>query len=108
MPVRLNSAVYYTDYKDLQKSGTDAYVPPNSLSPVPQLGEAIFNVGKAWVAGFEMDATVQPFTGFTFVGTLGYKRGKYQTFDMLYAGLQQQKTCSSGQRPRGSRLAQVR
>src|SRR3546814_20782519 len=63
-----------------------------------------FNVGKAWVAGFEMDATVQPFTGFTFVGTYGYTRGKYQKFDLLYAGATQQKDCSGGQRQSGDVL----
>ncbi|HET8881634.1 MAG TPA: TonB-dependent receptor, partial [Solimonas sp.] len=104
IPARINSAVYYTDYKNLQKAGSDAYVPPNSLSPIPQLGEAIFNVGKAWVAGFELDATVEPFTGFTFVGSYGYTRGEYQKFDLLYAGATQQKDCSGQQRQSGDLL----
>jgi iron complex outermembrane receptor protein len=104
MPVRLNSAVYYTDYKNLQKAGSDAYVPPNSVSPVPQLGEAIFNVGKAWVAGFEMDATIQPFRGFTFMGSYGYTRGVYQKFDLLYAGATQQLDCSGQQKQSGDVL----
>src|SRR3546814_15578758 len=51
-----------------------------------------------------MDATVQPFTGFTFVGTYGYTRGKYQKFDLLYAGATQQKDCSGGQRQSGDVL----
>ncbi|MDB5973116.1 MAG: TonB-dependent receptor [Hydrocarboniphaga sp.] len=104
MPVRLNSAVYYTDYKNLQKAGSDAYVPPNSVSPVPQLGEAIFNVGKAWVAGFELDATLQPFHGFTVLGSYGYTRGVYQKFDLLYAGATQQLDCSGQQRQSGDVL----
>ncbi|NGY05003.1 TonB-dependent receptor [Solimonas terrae] len=104
IPARINSAVYYTDYKNLQKAGSDAYVPPHSLSPVPQLGEAIFNVGKAWVAGFEMDATIEPFTGFTFVGSYGYTRGEYQKFDLLYAGATQQLDCSGQQRQSGDVL----
>ena len=104
MPMRLNSAVYYTDYKNLQKAGADAYVPPNTVSPIPQLGQAIFNVGQAWVAGFEMDATLQPFHGFTFVGSYGYTKGKYTQFDLLYAGATQQLDCSGQQRQSGDNL----
>ena len=104
MPARLNAAVYYTSYEDLQKAGADSYVPPNSVSPVPQLGQAVFNVGKASVAGFELDATLQPFTGFTVVGTYGYTHGKYQKFDLLYGGATQQLDCSGEQKQRGSVL----
>ena len=35
MPVRINTALYYTDYTNLQKAGTDSYVPSNTLSPLP-------------------------------------------------------------------------
>lgn len=104
MPVRLNSALYYTDYDDLQKAGPDSYVPPGSINPIPQLGQAVFNVGKAWVAGFEIDATVRPFQGATVVATYGYTRGEYEKFDLLYGGATPQLDCSGEQVGRGNTL----
>ena len=101
MPVRFNSAVYYTKYSDLQKAAADSYVDPNNPSPVPQLGQAVFNVGKAWVAGAEVDMRIQPFRGFTFIGSYGYTRGKYQEYTLLLGGATQQLDCSGQQRSRG-------
>lgn len=94
MPVRLNTAIYYTDYTDLQKASIDAFVDQQNPSPVPQLGQAIFNVGSAWVAGFEMDLTMQPFPGFTFLGTYGYTRAEYEEFSFVYNGATPQLDCS--------------
>lgn len=94
MPVRLNTAVYYTNYTDLQKASIDAFVDPSNPSPAPQLGQAIFNVGSAWVAGFEMDLTVQPFPGFTVLGTYGYTRAEYEEFSFVYNGATPQLDCS--------------
>ncbi|PTU30462.1 TonB-dependent receptor [Stenotrophobium rhamnosiphilum] len=102
IPARLNSAVYYTSYTNLQKAGIDAYVPPNSVSPVPQLGQSIFNVGKAWVAGFEMDLTLQPTEHFSFVGTYGYTRAAYQTFKVDYTGATPQLDCSGQEKGAGN------
>lgn len=104
VPARVNSAIYYTSYSDLQKAGTDSYVPPNSVNLLPQLGQAVFNVGKAWVAGFEMDATIQPFTGFTLVGTYGYTRAQYQQFTLLYGGATPQLDCTGQQVSSGQTL----
>jgi iron complex outermembrane receptor protein len=97
MPLRLNTAVYYTNYTNLQKAGTDSYVPPNSLSPLPQLGEAIFNVGKAWVAGAEVDATIQPMRGLNLSATYGYTRARYSQFTLLYGGATPQLDCTGQQ-----------
>lgn len=102
IPARLNSAVYYTNYSNLQKAGIDAYVPPNSVSPVPQLGQSIFNVGKAWIAGFEMDLTLQPTEHFTFVGTYGYTRAAYETFKIDYTGATPQLDCSGQEKGAGN------
>jgi len=104
MPVRLNTAAYYTKYDDLQKAGPDSYIPPNSVSPLPQLGQAVFNVGQAWVAGFELDATIRPFPGFTFIGTYGYTRGEYKKFDLLYGGATPQLDCTGQLKRRGDTL----
>src|SRR3546814_541022 len=47
MPVRLNSAVYYTDYKDLQKSGTDRSEEHTSeLQSLMRISYAVFCMKK--------------------------------------------------------------
>ncbi|WP_348675708.1 TonB-dependent receptor [uncultured Abyssibacter sp.] len=94
LPLRVNSAVYYTDYTGLQKASIDAYVDPDSPSPVPQLGQSIFNVGSAWVAGFETDITIQPLPGLTLLGTYGYTRAEYEEFSLFYSGASPQLDCS--------------
>jgi iron complex outermembrane receptor protein len=94
IPVRVNSAVYYTDYTGLQKGAMDAYVDPNSPSPAPQLGQAIFNVGSASVAGFEADVTIRPLRGVTVMGTYGYTRAEYRDFSFVYRGATPQLDCS--------------
>jgi iron complex outermembrane recepter protein len=94
MPVRLNTAIYYTDYTDLQKAGIDAYVPPNSVNPVPELGQSIFNVGSAWVSGLELDVTIQPWQGAALIGTYGYTRAEYKDFKLDYTGASPQLDCT--------------
>jgi iron complex outermembrane receptor protein len=97
MPVRINTALYYTDYTDLQKAGTDSYVDPGSPSPLPQLGEAIFNVGKAWVAGAELEGMIQPLRGLTLSASYGYTRARYTQFTLLYGGATPQLDCTGQQ-----------
>ncbi|MFA5941116.1 MAG: TonB-dependent receptor plug domain-containing protein [Sinimarinibacterium sp.] len=94
MPVRWNTAVYYTDYTDLQRGTIDAYVDPDNPSPTPKLGQAIVNVGQAWVAGLETDLTIQPFSGFTVLGSYGYTRAEYTDFSLLYQGATPQLDCT--------------
>ena len=94
VPVRLNTALYYTDYTDLQKAGIDAYVPPNSVNPVPELGQSIFNVGSAWVSGLELDLTIEPWQGASLTGTYGYTRAEYRDFKLDYTGATPQLDCT--------------
>ncbi len=104
IPLRLNSAIYYTDYTDLQKAAPDAYVDPDNPSPVPQLGQGIFNVGKATVAGFEMDITAQLLEGLTLVATYGYTDAEYKEFELTYGGATAVLDCSGERKSRGSTL----
>lgn len=98
MPVRLNAATYYTDYTDLQKTGTDLV--PNSISPIPDVGAATYNAGEAWIRGFEMDATLQPFTGFRLMVNYSYTDAAYEEFKLNHAGLLDKLDCS-GSRKQG-------
>ena len=104
IPMRLNSAIYYTDYTDMQRSIIDSYVEPNSPSPSPQIGQSTINVGKAYVAGFEADLTARVTENFTFMGTYSYGKGEYEEFSLLYGGVSSQKDCSGEDRNRGDIL----
>src|SRR3546814_4532059 len=70
MPVRLNTALYFTDYKNLQKASVDTYDAPGP--GLPQIGASVVNAGAAQLYGLEVEATIQPFTGATLVGTYAY------------------------------------
>ncbi|MDR3417252.1 MAG: TonB-dependent receptor [Nevskia sp.] len=104
IPARVNTAVYYTSYTGLQKDAPDSYVPPHSVSPFPELGDAIFNVGRAWVGGFEFEGTIQPVPLLTLVSTYGYTRAAYSQFSVLYEGATPQLDCSGKQMYSGSML----
>jgi iron complex outermembrane receptor protein len=77
MPVRLNSALYYTDYTDMQRSAADTYH--------GGIGIATYNAGKAVIMGFETDLTMQPLPGLTASLNYSYTYGKYNDFTLTYS-----------------------
>jgi iron complex outermembrane receptor protein len=93
MPVRINSALYYTDYTDMQRTAGDQYANPSDPSVV-SFGSATFNAGKAKVMGVETEATIQPFTGFTLSANYSYTYGKYDDFSLIIAASVPQVDCS--------------
>jgi len=93
-PVRLNTALYYTDYDDLQKTSGDSYTPPNSPGSLPQFGGATYNVGKASIAGFEADATIQPTERLQLTASYAYTKAEYHEFDLFIGTLTPQRDCS--------------
>ncbi len=94
MPVRLNTAIYFTDYDNLQKASIDAYSDPNRPSLLPQVGSATINAGKAQLYGFEAEATLQPFDGATLQLTYAYTQAEYKEFTLEVAGVTGQVDCS--------------
>ena len=101
MPVRLNTAVYFTNYANLQKASIDAYSDPVHPSLLPEVGAATINAGKAQIAGLELEATIQPFTGATLVATYGYTYAAYKKFTLVTAGVTPSLDCSGQQIPQG-------
>jgi iron complex outermembrane receptor protein len=66
--VRLNTAAFYSDYKDLQTQ--------NFIN-----GRQFFNnAGKADIRGFEVEADVTPVRGLVLSGNVGYADLRYKTF----------------------------
>ena len=102
IPARVNSAIYYTDYTDLQRTSGDSYLaddaPPGTR---PSFGGATFNVGKATIEGFEFEGTLLPLNGLRLTATYSYTRGKYEEFDLLIGTLTPQIDCTGQERQRG-------
>ncbi len=102
MPARINTSLYYTDYTDLQKSGTDTYLAPNQVNITPTVGVTIFNVGKAAIAGFEFEGTLRPTDSLTLLATYGYTWAEYKEFELLIGDILPHLDCSGAQVEKGS------
>lgn len=70
--VRLNGAVFFNDYKNMQLL---LQVCPGFADPFPCA--AIANAGNAHVKGVELEATIKPFDGLTLEGNVGYLDFEY-------------------------------
>jgi iron complex outermembrane receptor protein len=101
-PARVNTAVYYTNYRDMQRTGVDSYVPPNAApGTMPEFGGATFNVGNAAIAGVELDATVQPATGLSLVAGYSFTYTQYKRYELLSSNLTPAADCTGQVIPRG-------
>lgn len=72
--VRLNSAVFYDDYSDIQRS--IVIIDTTTLTT----GTLVTNAAKARLQGFESELLVRPTDALTLSGTVGYLDGKYKRF----------------------------
>ncbi len=70
--VRWNSAVFYSDYTDIQRTSFD----PDSPVPVTVLR----NAAEATIWGFESELQIYATPEFTFGGTLGYTNAEFDEF----------------------------
>lgn len=92
VPARLDTAVYYTSYTDMQRAATDSYLVPGTTTYA--YGGAVFTAGKASIGGFEMEGQVQPFTGFNLSLNYAYTYGKYTDFSLQNNGVNPQLDCT--------------
>jgi iron complex outermembrane recepter protein len=75
--VRLNAAVFYNTYKDLQVTVPVPIVGSGSF------GTAVANAGKVNYWGFELEGQFKATDNFWFDGNLGYTHKKYKEFNTL-------------------------
>ncbi len=72
--VRVNSAIFYNDYKDLQVSSFEATQNGSSLLPV------FTNAGKAIIQGIEIELTAQLTETLTLNSNVGYLDAEYKEY----------------------------
>ncbi|MEO5611249.1 MAG: TonB-dependent receptor [Sphingomicrobium sp.] len=74
--VRLNGAIFTSDYRDFQARIGD--IDPAAVLPTPLL--KVLNVGKMRIRGAELEANWTPLTGLLLDTQLGYLDAKYKEF----------------------------
>lgn len=85
-PLRLNAAVYYSDYKDMQRTSSESYE--------GAFGATTFNAGKAEVRGFEMDFTLLATDRLRLSGNYSYTKGEFKEFEIPRSSMTPQLDCS--------------
>ena len=76
VPFRLNSSVYMTDYKDIQRAGGD-------FNPTSGAGGAVVRNGDARIKGVEVEASMRPFPGFEVGGNFSYTHARYKNYSFV-------------------------
>ena len=74
--VRLNGAIFHSDYKDFQARIGD--FDPSTTPPTPLL--KVLNVGKLRIRGAELDASWTPVDGLLLDAQIGYLDADYKEF----------------------------
>jgi iron complex outermembrane receptor protein len=75
--VRLNGAVFYSDYTDFQARVSEVVNPD---APVPNFSFPVLNAGKLGIYGAELEAFWVPVTGLTLQAQIGYLNAYYGEF----------------------------
>ena len=70
--LRVNTAIYYSDYEDIQRTAFDP------ASPVPVT--VLRNAASATIYGFELETTARPIDGLLLSAGVGYTNASYDEF----------------------------
>jgi len=81
--LRVNAAVFYSDYEDIQTGATTC--PPQYVITSPICSLTV-NAGTAHVKGVELETNFEPVDGFILDGSLSYLDFKYTRIGELAAG----------------------
>jgi iron complex outermembrane recepter protein len=90
-PARLDTAIYYTDFSDMQKDATDS---GGGHSFPPAFGAATFNAGKSEIAGLETEGMVRPLPGLMLSANYALSYGKYINYNLVNNGTTPFPDCS--------------
>ena len=79
MPLRLNAAYYYLNYKDIQRATGD-------FNPDTGAAGARILSADARIQGIEAEASFRPFPGVEIGGTFSYTDAKYKRYQFVPSG----------------------
>lgn len=79
MSGRTNLAVYYGDYKDIQRNVTDQVTDPNNPSVI-FTRSTIVNAAKGRIQGIEVEQVLRPVEGLELSVSYAYSDAKYKRF----------------------------
>jgi len=74
--LRFNSAVFYSDYTDIQRTSFD----PNSIGPSGVPTTILRNAAEATIWGFESELQANPIDGLTLGASVGYTNAQFDSF----------------------------
>jgi len=92
MPVRLNGAIFQSNYTDMQRITTETYVDP--VTTKGAFGATVFNAGKSVIRGAEMDFQMLVTDRFRVLGTYSYTEGEFKDFKVPRGSLRPQLDCT--------------
>jgi len=95
MPLRLNAAIFQSNYTDMQRITAESYTDP--VTNTGAFGAAVFNAGKATIRGFEMDFTLLATQRMRFMGNYSYTDGEFKEFKIPRSSLRPQADCHGGE-----------
>lgn len=87
MPGRLNVTYFYSDYKNIQRPGSD-------FNPITFAGGAKILSATATIQGVEAEASIRPFEGLEIGGTFSHTDADYKQFQFTSLGAD--RTCLPG------------
>jgi len=76
---RVNLAVFYSDYQDIQVTSTRSGPGPDGAVVISY--SVVENAAAATIKGFEAETTLIPFSGLTLSGSIGYLDAAYDEVD---------------------------
>lgn len=86
MPIRLNAAVFFSDYKDMQRTSAESYR--------GAFGVTTFNSGESEIKGFEMDFILLATERLQFSGNYSYSEGEFKEFLIPRSSMTPQRDCN--------------
>lgn len=92
MPLRMNSAIYYSDYTDMQRITSESYTDP--VTGQSAFGATIFNAGKSVIQGFETDFILIMSEWLRLSGNYSYTDGEFKQFNVPRSSLRPQNACN--------------
>lgn len=86
MPLRLNAAVFLSDYKDMQRTTAESFQ--------GSFGVTTFNSGESEIKGFEMDFILLTTERLRLSGNYSYSDGEFKEFSIPRDSMTPQQDCN--------------